>query len=105
MKRYQSGKRSKKGKRHQHRKPKRLKIDDFLLPEPKRRKKGNKDGDDDEDLGFTPTLSIIEHNGDVSTIVCEEASESETKTNEGEAATATIYTDVREEFWKHTDIS
>ena len=25
--------------------------------------------------------------------------------NEGKAATATIYTDVREEFWKHTDIS
>ena len=105
MKRYQSGKRSKKGKRRRHRKPKRLKIDDFLLPEPKRRKKGNGDGDDDEDSDFTPTLSMINNNGDVSTVVCEEASQSETTTKEGEAATATIYTDVREEFWKHTDIS
>ena len=76
MKRYQSGKRSKKGNHCQRRKPKRLKIDDLLLPEPKRRKSGNKDDDGDEDLEFTPTLSIVKPNGDVSTLVCEEASES-----------------------------
>ena len=93
MKRYQSGKRSKKGNHCQRRKPKRLKIDDLLLPEPKRRKRRNKDDDDEEDsedLEFTPTLSIVKPNGDVSTLVCEEASELETTTNEGEAATATI---------------
>ena len=105
MKRYQSGKSSKKGNYRLRRKPKRLKIDDLLLPEPKRRKRHNKDVDGEEDLEFTPTLSITKPNGDVSTLVCEEASESETKTNEGEVATATIYTDVRQEFWKDTDIS
>ena len=102
MLRYNNSRRSKK-RCHRISGPKRLKIDDRLVPEPKRTKRRNGANENDEDSEFTPTSSII--NNEVSTIVCEETFDSALKFNTDDAISATIFTDIREEFWKDIDIS
>ena len=102
MLRYNNSRRSKK-RCHLLSGPKRLKIDDRLVPEPKRTKRRNGANENEEDSEFTPTSSII--NNEVSTIVCEETFDSALKFNTDDAISATIFTDIREEFWKDIDIS
>lgn len=103
MRRYNNSNRSKKKSRRRSR-PKRMKINDKLIPEPKRAKRRNGDNVNEEDSEFTPTCSVI--NNEASTVVCEEETyDSESKSNAEEAITATIYKDSREEFWKDIDIS